>query len=708
MNAIGWSLFWMSVPITFMASAALVVERIASRRGPGAGWWVSAASLFVIVALTPLAIWGVPQRFSWRIPSSTGLAEWVSGAQGVPGRVSSRFSPSSFASARAADLPRGPGGPAGSRAWWRGFLDGAATEMSSIRTADSWLPSAWGFLVLSGAGWCLASLLLGIWGVRDCRRRSMAIGDPDLLAEVESLRVSLAITRRVEVRELSSSDGSTAAAAGWLRPFVLFPRDWRSWSPLERRAVLAHELAHIARADYAAGIVAQLGLALHFYHPLIRWMVGRLRLQQELAADDLGAPLAGGRGCYVLALSRMALRPEEKKPLAWPARTFLASGGHLIRRIEMLREKLQGHDRSLSAAVRVVVVIFLIAIGTAAVAFRGISPARAAEPPEATGAATKSIAGQFDLSYMAPDVVGVWAMRPAAISRIPGLKSHFDKLNADIAKLDPNGLLKIESIEQAVVEFRVTPRDRSKKQVGRLITGDWMVRSVEDLDWKAPITMLVKKFGPKPGELVEVRLDEHVYYKAVGSGLGPDACFYFPDGRTVVCSSREEQLRERIRRGAGKQLEFLRGADWRQVERSLVAVAIDNRQDRWALGVSDEDAEDVLIAPLLQKASRWVAGIDISDVLKLRAIATCPSVPQSESVALLVQKLVDEAKAVPAAGAVPAGAPEKDRESDALVRTAEQLLQACRVHREGVVVELSSERRIERDALGAFLLELVP
>ena len=50
--------------------AALVIERLASRRGPVAGSWVSAVSLLVIVVLTPLAICGLPQRWSWRLPCS--------------------------------------------------------------------------------------------------------------------------------------------------------------------------------------------------------------------------------------------------------------------------------------------------------------------------------------------------------------------------------------------------------------------------------------------------------------------------------------------------------------------------------------------------------------------------------------------------------------------------------------------------------------
>ena len=373
----------------------------------------------------------------------------------------------------------------------------------------------------------------------------------------------------------------------------------------------------------------------------------------------------------------------------------------------MLKEKDQGRDRSFSVATRVVIVTLLAAAGTAAVAFRGVSPARAEGIRAASPAATEIEGRRFDLSYMWPDAVGIWAMRPAAISRIPGMKPYLDKLDAEFAKAGLNASVKVETIEQAVVEFRVEARDQSKKKPGVLITGDWLIRSVEDFDWKAVITTLVKKLGPKPGQLVEVRLDNRVYYRAAGSGFGVCGLFYFPDARTVICSFHEDRLRERIRRGVGDRLEFLRGDDWRQVERGLVAVAIDNRKGRWKLDASKENPEDLLIAPLIQNATRWVGGVDFSELLKINAIATCRSVAESEIVSVLMQKHVKEAKAA-LAGGVRASLPEKDREAELLLRTVKDLLQSCRVHREGVVVDLSSERKIEVDALAAFFLELVP
>src|SRR5262249_47446930 len=103
---------------------------------------------------------------------------------------------------------------------------------------------------------------------------------------------ALACRRRIEVRQ--TDDLTTAATVGWWRPLLLLPADWQGWSAAELRAVLAHEIAHILRADYATWLLARLSVALHFYHPLVRWLAGRLQLQQELAADALGALGAGG------------------------------------------------------------------------------------------------------------------------------------------------------------------------------------------------------------------------------------------------------------------------------------------------------------------------------------------------------------------------------------------------------------------------------
>ena len=195
--------------------------------------------------------------------------------------------------------------------------------------------------------------------------------------------------RRVEVRE--SPDLTAPATAGWRSHVILLPEDWRSWDDDERRAVLAHELAHICRDDYLTGIVARAAMALYFYHPLVHWLAARLRLEQELAADALGARFAGGKARYLRSLSRLALRQEGRLP-CWPARAFLPAKGTLIRRIAMLREETKSLDRPWSRLCRALAASLLVAVGAGASLLHG--PALADDPDRPAASGTKSVLGK--------------------------------------------------------------------------------------------------------------------------------------------------------------------------------------------------------------------------------------------------------------------------------------------------------------------------
>ena len=141
-----------------------------------------------------------------------------------------------------------------------------------------------------------------------------------MIGLLDELRCAMGCRRPVALREVP--DLTTRPRRAGAGRCCLLPDDWRSWSDAERRAVLAHELAHIVRGDYAAGLLARLAVVLNFYHPLVRWMAGRLQLQQEQAADAMGAQFAGGRARYLVALSSLALRQDGRSP-CWPARAFL-------------------------------------------------------------------------------------------------------------------------------------------------------------------------------------------------------------------------------------------------------------------------------------------------------------------------------------------------------------------------------------------------
>jgi hypothetical protein len=122
---------------------------------------------------------------------------------------------------------------------------------------------------------------------------------------------------------------------------VLLPTDWKQWSDAERRAVLAHELAHIRRGDFAVHLTAQVCALAHFVNPVVHLLSESLRLDQELEADDRAAALCGGNTAYMTALAGLAIRPQGREP-GWPARGFVPTRGMFLRRLEMLRFQRPG------------------------------------------------------------------------------------------------------------------------------------------------------------------------------------------------------------------------------------------------------------------------------------------------------------------------------------------------------------------------------
>jgi hypothetical protein len=713
MNELGTALASSSIQVTLVASTALILERIASRRGPRAGSWVAASSLLLVIVLTPLAFVPLPTLLTWQLPAMSGRSappalEVSSTALHEPGPTNR---------SRAANSASSEAVSQGEFAWKylsRTLGVGRALGTDSIRQSQAVLPRTWCIAMLFGTAWSLIHLLVGLWGARDCRRRSVAIGDPDVLALTEDLRVALGVRRSIEVRELPGMLCSTAAAVGWRRPIVILPDDWRRWNALERRAVLAHEVAHIARADYAVGVAARLGLALHFYHPLVRWLVGRLQLQQELAADAEGARLAGGHRAYRLILTRLALGMERNRP-AWPATTFLPLKGHLIRRIHVLKERVPMKDTSLPATARAITIALLVAIGLGAAALRSPSPVRGAEAPPGTdknapntvtSVANTSNEESFDLSYLRSKAIGFVVFRPAAIFRLPASKPQLHWLNGLIVKEFPVGMPKIESIEQAAFEFSVRPRDRSKKQQGRIMMGACMLRTVEDFDWKTAMKALFKRLDKTNLELVEVHHNGKVYFKSTRSQyprpLGPDS-FYLPDARTIVWDY-ENNLRQLIGQPTRTGPEFVAGDDWRKVNSGLVGVAIDTRDQRFKLDVNTDAPEDLPIAPLLQYPSRWVLGVDSANSLTLRAIATCGTNANRELLARTAEALLAQWRV--SLGQVKRNASKDEQEEIAAgaIRLAHEFVQVSTIHADGLAVDIRATSHSGADALIKLIL----
>lgn len=453
----------------------------------------------------------------------------------------------------------------------------------------------------------------------------------------------------IELRELT--DLPTPATAGWRRPMVLLPTDWRAWSESDLRAVFAHELAHIQRADYIVGLMARLALAVHFYHPLVRWMAGRLQSQQELAADAVGARFAGGRGPYLAVLSRMALR-QDREISWWPARAFSPARGTLIRRIRMLGDHEELVERSMAAARRLFAAALLAGLTLGAwmlpSPLRGADGEPIATAPGETKPAEPAPKGPpaFDLSYIRVDAMGVFAVHPAAIFRRRGMAQIRDQANSGaVAVLEELGMalnfpisncpLRVEQIEQFSVAIDFGRTVYQGKELRRYSPRGCMIRTVEPYDW----IKLIRSFWPNA---VEQHDSNKVYYKVKDQRLGREPSFYSPDDRTLVFDEEPALLRL-LRRDAPASPQFAQNDAWKKVERDLFAMVLDNRGGRIrdvTKRTVDLDMDDEF-ARLLEPTDRWVFGVAHADDFLLRVMATCPDHRSTQTVASLIKGLLD-------------------------------------------------------------------
>ena len=632
MSTLGIVLAWGAVQVTLFSVVGAVIYALARRRGPAAGSLAALASLLIVLAVTLLVFSPWPRWYSAgtehaeiaangsatipaveidpEVTASTTQADAVNTLESSDRPNASRDKPEQMATdndARAA-----------AAAFWQTLMvelrtAPAATEQPA-RHWPGYVAAALAVGVLLGAG----RLTLGLLAVRRLRATSLPITDDSLLTHVDRLREQLGCQTAVEVRE--SLAVSTPATIGWRRPLVILPLNWRTWSDQEQDAVLAHEIAHVCRADYAAAILAQMCLAVHFYHPLVHWLARRLRLEQELAADALGARVAGGREQYLRSLAALALAQDNRR-LAWAARPFLPESGTLLRRIEMLRDRKLHLQASLSRVWRVGLVAILVAAGVGIAGVRGPKESGSnlalAAPPEEKQAQDEAQA-KFSLDYVPANATFVLAIRPAELARNDYLKPLLPLANEMLRMKARYGV----SFEQMEAVYLVA--------------------------YKQAVVGGQPPFGQPPLVLLVIfrsidSFEENKQRDLSGLGLVPgpqgiwqerDATeasqgFFLADKRTLVAGS-VGALRE-LAAGDVKQHTLPGWAEqWKAVASNPVAIALDVKSIRGdverQLSPRPGEAPWInLAAPIWEQTEIVVAGATLGDKVSVHATATCAS-----------------------------------------------------------------------------------
>ena len=97
---------------------------------------------------------------------------------------------------------------------------------------------------------------------------------------------------------------SVPMTVGQIAPVILLPNGWREWDEAKLRAVLAHEEAHVRRADWAIGVMSRINCCVFWFHPLAWWLKRELALLAEHACDDSALRQVGDRQQYARVCSK--------------------------------------------------------------------------------------------------------------------------------------------------------------------------------------------------------------------------------------------------------------------------------------------------------------------------------------------------------------------------------------------------------------------
>ncbi|RKH62140.1 M56 family metallopeptidase [Corallococcus aberystwythensis] len=310
LEAVGWALVHLLWQGALVAVALALALRWVGRRSANLRYALACGALGIMLALPVATAWRHASRAAEARPVRTAFVpRTVAPVTGPVAQPSTgRSTPRQVTGT--APLPR---------------LDALIQQVGEHLP---WLVLAWGLGVLASS----LRLLKGWMGLR----RQV---DEAVLASREWQERLAVLARRLNltrpVRLLVSSKLDVPSTLGWLKPVVLVPTATLTGLAVrELELVLAHELAHIRRHDFAVNVVQSLVETLLFYHPAVWWMSQVIRVERENCCDDLAVRQGPGALPYARALTALEALRLQGMDASGPALSAL--GGSLKDRVRRL------------------------------------------------------------------------------------------------------------------------------------------------------------------------------------------------------------------------------------------------------------------------------------------------------------------------------------------------------------------------------------
>ena len=343
-----------TVKSSIVLALALAAAALGRRRSASLRHWILASAIACAAAMPLLG----PLVPAWPIPPAGVLDRWAGSAAGEidvgRGTSAERGHSLSATGGRAADIDSG--------AARSGPLPQAARRMLGMIQA-----SARAIFTVWVAGVALSLLILGVGIGRLAWIAGRARGvDCGPWAE-SAKRVAHACGLTRPVRLLQSDHPTLLVTWGLMRPRIVLPRDALHWTEDRIAIVLAHELAHVERGDWAVQMTAEIVRAIYWFNPLM-WMVcTRLREESEHAADD--AVMAQGMAGpdYAGHLLDLARALTDRGGRNWLPAAAIARPSSLERRVRaMLNDRTNRAPVPRSTRLATIAAALLLSVALAA------------------------------------------------------------------------------------------------------------------------------------------------------------------------------------------------------------------------------------------------------------------------------------------------------------------------------------------------------
>jgi beta-lactamase regulating signal transducer with metallopeptidase domain len=185
-------------------------------------------------------------------------------------------------------------------------------------------------LWLLGAALMLARHVLALRNIAAMDRGPYEPLPENWHGRLDEMRAALGIAQSVVVRV--TAEVLIPCTARVFRPVIWVPLSFLTHTPVAQlEALLAHELAHVARKDWLWNQVQCVLEALLFFHPAVWWLGRRIRQEREHACDDLAVATCGNVVALAEALVALERRRHPSRHMA-----AAANGGALLERIARL------------------------------------------------------------------------------------------------------------------------------------------------------------------------------------------------------------------------------------------------------------------------------------------------------------------------------------------------------------------------------------